>query len=481
MFLDASHYPVALLAGAVIFLLYTITALQRKYNQYRISRANNCQPVQVKVAKDPFLGLDNIWENLDAAKNHILLERGLSRFRQYGNTFRARRLRTPIIVTREPQNVKTILSLRFKDYGLGNRIKAFGPLLGHGIFTTDGEHWAQSRAMIRPNFVKDQVAHLDIFEELMADLLALIPTDGTTVDLQELFFCYTIDSATEFLFGHSVQSLKKRLSGVQTDENDFASSFNYAQDAIATNTRLGPLRVLFRDRKAEQCNRVCHELVEQFVEKALKYRANYDEEKAAVDDGDQKQRYLFLQGLAQQTGDRTRIRDELMNVLLAGRDTTASLLSNMFFMLAKNPLVWDKLREEVASLEGRAPTYTQLRNLTYLKYCLNECESTTPMASLSHRLIGQPSVFTRLSRPTPASPIPIQSSRSAAAPMAKHPCSSPRAASLLTVYTQCTAAKISTAPMPTSTGQSAGPICDQDGSIFPLMGVLASASASNMH
>ncbi|KAF7596528.1 hypothetical protein BBP40_001401 [Aspergillus hancockii] len=373
MFLDTSHIPVALIGGAVVFLLYTITALQRKYNQYRIARANNCQPVQVQVAKDPFLGLDNIWDNLDAAKNHILLERGLSGFRQYGNTFRARRLRTPIIVTREPQNIKTILSLKFKDYGLGNRINSFGPLLGHGIFTTDGEHWAQSRAMIRPNFVKDQVAHLDIFEELMADLLALIPTDGSTVDLQELFFCYTIDSATEFLFGHSVQSLKKRLSGALTDEHDFASAFNYAQDAIAKNTRLGPLRVLFRDRKAERCNRVCHELVEQFVEKALKYRANYDEEKAAVDhEGDKKGRYLFLQGLAQQTGDRTRIRDELMNVLLAGRDTTASLLSNMFFMLAKNPRAWENLREEVASLEGRAPTYAQLRNLTYLKYCMNE-------------------------------------------------------------------------------------------------------------
>ncbi|KAF5865893.1 hypothetical protein ETB97_001961 [Aspergillus alliaceus] len=384
MLLDTSRYPVALLASAVVFLLYTVTALQRKFKQYRIARANHCQPVHVIVSKDPFLGLDNIRENIDAAKKHILLERGLSRFHKYGNTFRARRLRTPIIVTREPQNVKTILSLKFKDYGLGNRIHAFGPLLGHGIFTTDGEHWAHSRAMIRPNFVKDQVAHLDIFEELMGDLLALIPTDGTTVDMQELFFCYTIDSATEFLFGHSVQTLKKRLSGVETDENDFASSFNYAQDAIATSTRLGPLRHLFRDRKAERCNRVCHGLVEQYVEKALRYRAIYDEEKASAAD-DKKQRYLFLQGLAQQTGDRTRIRDELMNVLLAGRDTTASLLSNMFFMLAKNPRIWKKLREEVASLEGRAPTYEQLRNLTYLKYCMNESLRLHPVVPSNAR------------------------------------------------------------------------------------------------
>ena len=237
--------------------------------------------------------------------------------------------------------------------------------------------------MIRPNFSKDQVAHLDIFEELMADLLALIPPDGATVDLQELFFSYTIDSATEFLFGHSVQSLKKRRSAVHDAEDvekDFAGAFNYAQDAIAHHARIGRVGKLIPDRKAERCNRICHELVEQFVDKALRYRASHDEEKAGAD-GEAKKKYLFLQGLAQQTGDRTRIRDELMNVLLAGRDTTASLLSNMFFMLAKHPAVWARLQEEVATLDGRAPTYEQLRSLTYLKYCMNECTSLISPAS----------------------------------------------------------------------------------------------------
>lgn len=371
-------HPIFTIATVTLFLWYTITYLQRKWTHRRIMKANNCQPPPSYPQKDPIFGLDILLEQIRNARKHKLLERLSERFKLYGNTYTQRRL-THFVITCEPENIKTILSLRFKDYGLAGRIDAMGPLLGHGIFTTDGEHWAQSRAMVRPNFAKEQVAHLDIFEELVNEMVSLIPTDGRTVDLQELFFELTIDSATEFLFGHSVHSLKKRLAGTRdSTEQDFAGAFNYAQKAIAMNLRLGKLKYLRRDRKAEESNHICHKLVEQFVDSALKVREQSSNQKPFIEedshDAKGKKNYLFLHSLAQQTGDRRRIRDELMNILLAGRDTTASLLSNLFFMLAKNPRIWNKLREEVSFLEGRPPSYEQLRNLTYVKFCLNECK-----------------------------------------------------------------------------------------------------------
>lgn len=63
-----------------------------------------------------------------------------------------------------------------------------------------------------------------------------------------------------------------------------------------------------------------------------------------------------------------------MNVLLAGRDTTASLLSNLFFMLGKHSDIWGKLRAEVAVLQGRIPTYEELQSLKYVQWCINECK-----------------------------------------------------------------------------------------------------------
>jgi cytochrome P450 len=360
---------------AIIFLIwYTGAFLQQKWKQRCFARENQCKPPNTIASKS--FGLNTILQTIKAAKQHRVLELGTNRFKLYGNTVKARNLTKTVIITREPQNIKTILSLRFKDYCLGDRIQTFGPLLGHGIFTSDGEHWAQSRSMVRSGFSKDRIAHLDKFEELMGDLFKLIPTDGSAIDLQDLFFCYTMDSTTDFLFGHSIHTLKKYGydPGLEAGQ-DFGSAFNYAQNAIAARIRMGPLKIFFRDPQVQDANRRCHELVEQFVDKALEYRQTLKENMSTEqNDTAERPKYLFLHKLAQQTGDRSRIRDELMNVLLAGRDTTASLLSNMFFMLAKSPGIWAKLQAEFSILRGRPPTYAQLRNFTYLKYCMNECE-----------------------------------------------------------------------------------------------------------
>ncbi|RAH54526.1 cytochrome P450 alkane hydroxylase [Aspergillus piperis CBS 112811] len=397
-----THILTIAVGAAVVFFFCLIKNLRCIWIQSQFAKVHGCEPV-LPASKDPLFGIDVLLENIQAAKSHRFLELIQHRFQRYGNTFRVKRFTTPFIITCEPANLKGVLSLNFRDYGLGSRIATFGPLLGRGIFTSDGEHWAQSRAMVRPNFVKDQIADLEKLEELMQGLLALIPTDGSTVDLQDLFFCYTLDSATEFLFGHSVQSLNQRLSGVVPDDSDFASAFNYAQHAIARNTRLGFLGRVIPDHKATQSNRICHSLVEQFIDKALKYREEYAK-KGSNDEG-RHTRYLFLQGLAEQTGDRDRIRDELMNILLAGRDTTASLLSNLFFMLVRRPKIWKKLREEVATLNGRAPTYQQLRNLTYLKHCLNESLRFHPVVPVNSRKALSNTVLPVGSGPNGKSPV----------------------------------------------------------------------------
>lgn len=110
--------------------------------------------------------------------------------------------------------MKTILATNFKDYSLGKRrAEAFIPVFGHGIFDTDGAAWERSRAMIRPNFTRSQVADLDTFETHISHLINAIPRDGSTIDLQELFFSLTMDSATEFLFGMSTNTL---IPGLET-------------------------------------------------------------------------------------------------------------------------------------------------------------------------------------------------------------------------------------------------------------------------
>ncbi|KAJ5761620.1 hypothetical protein N7533_003659 [Penicillium manginii] len=334
--------------------------------------------------KTLFFGLDTIPATIRALRENRIIARTPEFYRRFGNTHKVIGIVSKQITTIEPENIKTVLSLNFKDYRLGFRLPSFKPLLGEGIFDTDGDQWASSRALIRPSFTRDQVADLTILEDLIQDLFALLPRDGKTVDLQKLFFQYTIDSATEFLFGQSVGTLKKSQS---ESDRGFAEAFYNAQEAILTRGIPFPLKLFFShdEAKAEKYNQICRKFVQQFVDKAFQAVELKKPETEKSDSDIKRPRHIFSHELAARTTDRTRVLDELMNVLLAGRDTTASLLSNLFFVLAKDPAIWAKLRREVAFLEGRPPTYSELNNMKYVQCCMNESLRLHPVVPRNNR------------------------------------------------------------------------------------------------
>ncbi|KAF1999611.1 cytochrome P450 alkane hydroxylase-like protein [Amniculicola lignicola CBS 123094] len=372
---DQQH-PVLYLA-AFLFVSYIIyNRLSLYITRRRIIKQHGCLPNPHQFNKDPILGLDALRINIHHAKNRSILDAQLRRYEQYkSNTFMSRMMTMPMISTIEPENVKTVLSLKFKDYSFGARKQAFAPLLGNGIFNADGERWANSRHLLRPNFAREQVADLVAFERHMQLLLkALKQKNGQVLDLQEYFFRFTIDTATEFLFNHSTASLRMMVEGTDNEKNEdavFAKAFTVAQADVLTRIRLGFLDKFRQNKEGNDAIKICHEYVEQFVDDAIRWREEKDAEKAAGAEKEEE-RYVFIHELAKQTNDKKRIRDELTNVLLAGRDTTASLLSNMFFEISSKPEIWKKLREEVATLDGRLPTYEELKNMKYLKWCLNE-------------------------------------------------------------------------------------------------------------
>lgn len=75
----------------------------------------------------------------------------------YGNTFAQKILGRHLVTTIEPENLKALLATQFNDFRLGNRHREFYPLLGDGIFTLDGAGWSHARALLRPQFTRDQV------------------------------------------------------------------------------------------------------------------------------------------------------------------------------------------------------------------------------------------------------------------------------------------------------------------------------------
>lgn len=280
-----------------------------------------------------------------------------------------------LICTIEAENVKTVLATKFKDYELpSTRKKAFHPLLGWGIFTNDGADWKHSRELLRPNFARDQVADLDNFEEHLGLMIDAIPKDGkTTVDLQELFFGLTIDTATEFLFGESTNVLRGRNSPESRANLKFAEAWHQAQLELENKLVSSFLHRVPKEFKANI--KIVHEHLDKYVQQGLQYRKDFirDPEKATSKTG----RYVFMHELVKAIDDPVRVRDEILNVLLAGRDTTASLLGNMWFTLARRPDIWAKLQREIEeTLGGKRPTFEQLKDMKYLRAVMNECEQT---------------------------------------------------------------------------------------------------------
>jgi cytochrome P450 len=384
--------PATLLAIAVATAVVAVAAYRRlalRMKRRRFQLEHGCQPPPSYSLMNSVFGLAQFSGRRKAAKEHRLLQYASKNFETLGPTWRSNVFGQEVILTIQPENIKTMLSLKFKEYGLANRERTLGPLLGHGIFTSDGEPWAHSRAMIRPNFARDQVADLASLERHVQALLRLLPHDdpAAVVDLQERFFQLTIDSATEFLFGQSTHTLEAAAERKGGKADDFANDFTVAQRWCAERGRLGlirPIHDLFGDGAGQRAIKNCHAFVDRFVDEAVRYREKVAAAGGAElpDDeevGGEKRKYVFLHELARSTDDKRRLRDELLNVLLAGRDTTASLLSNMWFCIAKRPEVFARLRREVEEqLGGELPTYEQVKNLKYLKWCMNECKSPFP-------------------------------------------------------------------------------------------------------
>ncbi|TVY93097.1 Cytochrome P450 monooxygenase [Lachnellula willkommii] len=364
---------------ALVLIFSILYALLRKVylslSRQKFSSKHGCKPALRLPQRERLIGFDLLKEQMLAAKNHKLLEAMSNRSAKYGNTYTATMMGQSYIVTNEPENLKAVLAMNFQDFGLRGRKESFGPLLGNGIFTSDGMSWKHSRALIRPSFVKAQVSNFDIFENHIQSLISLLPRDFSTVDLQPLFFRLTLDSATEYLFGESVDSLHVHDGSQET----FASAFDYASSEIPKRYRMGPFVAMYRNRRFFESCKLLHDFVDGFVEKALTETTKGGEQT------EDKGRYVFLYELAKSTRDPIQLRAEVMSILLAGRDSTASLLSLVFFTLARNPRVFAKLRREVDELGGKIPDYEMLRQMRYLKGILNEVLRLYPVVPNNSR------------------------------------------------------------------------------------------------
>lgn len=371
--------PVLVLAGALFLTLVVANYLQNIIYHRRNAKRLNCAPV-VQGPSDIF-GIRPFYRLAQAVREKRWVEYIANQYAINGHTFGQNVLGRKMVSTIEPENIKAVLATQFNDFGLGTRHREFYPLLGDGIFTLDGAGWTHSRGMLRPQFARDQVADLDLMDGHISQMIELIPKDGSSFDIQPLFFLLTIDSATHFLFGESVGSMGS--SGANTsllgkssvgNASGFAEAFNTAQEWVASRSRAANFYWMINPQEFKDSNKLVHEVVDHYVQLALEAKKRNPEKKPG-------ERYIFAEALAAESDDPKLLRDQMLNILLAGRDTTASLLSSCFFYLSRNPAVWNRLRRAIVDEFGDVTnpggeiTHAKLKNIPYLRYVLNESTS----------------------------------------------------------------------------------------------------------
>lgn len=393
----AQFSVVALLVSGLLYVVHLVLA---EISHRRRAAQLGCKPAYVRPYRWP-LGLDILKRYIDAANAQVLQNDDVELYKELGcrPTWYQNILGSWHYYTMDPKNVQAILATQFKDFELGPlRRAALGPIIGSGIFTQDGKAWEHSRALLRPQFSRGQVADLDLEERHIQHLFGRLPTSPNAwtaeVDLAPLFFNLTLDSATEFLLGESVNSQIERsevnqagaLSG-RHDWSAFGGAFDRANETSVKRSRLMELYFLYSPRSFWKDCETVKGFVDQYVDRALEEsRISKD---LGADDGFKSSKYVFLYELAKVTHDKVEMRNQVLNILLAGRDTTAGLLGWTFFLLARNPDIYDKLRSEVVQHFGTsdisAISFESLKACVYLKHTINEVLRLHPLVPENSR------------------------------------------------------------------------------------------------
>ena len=220
-------------------------------------KALGCVTAKRIPSWDPLFGIDTFAKIILAVRNHTLLTTAQQQFHGLKTwTIKYTVLGNSIFLTADPENVKAVLSLNFNSYEIGDeREKAVGSFLGKGIFTSDGEAWKHSRTMLRPSFVKTELADLEIFEPHVQGLIQNIKPD-TSVDLSPLFSVFTFDVATAFLLGKSTNCLTNgdnSAAGVA-----FAEAFDRIKAVLSGEGPLGILGLWLPSLQYKRDLKICH-------------------------------------------------------------------------------------------------------------------------------------------------------------------------------------------------------------------------------
>ena len=401
----------------LLFILQKIVTSKVKTRRYRQESARRgCLPAPTLTSNN-LLGTSRLKDSIKATKEDRGPQYVVSAMNEVGvdnHTVRVPILDYELLVTRDPENVKAMLSTQVADYDISaTRSNAFMPLLGEGIFTSRGAQWKHSRALIRPQFSHEQVSNLALMDRHVQILLQILKTDNKgwtpSMDVQPLFFHFTLDTATEFLYGQSVHSQSANANpetySSSIDGAAFSRNLDAAKHLVDKRGALGKFYWLMPLKKMKYHCAELHRVVDQMIQERLngKKDAICNEEKGG-------KKFVLLEELAKETSNLLELRNETLHTLMAGRDPTGCLLAWTFYFLSRHPQTFQKLRRVIleefgASTASADIDFAKLRKCDYLQWVMNEVLRIVAVIPMNERVALRDTTLPRGGGPDGSHPI----------------------------------------------------------------------------
>ncbi|MFB9687527.1 cytochrome P450 [Amycolatopsis plumensis] len=289
----------------------------------------------------------------------------------YGDVVRIAIGPKAMYLVNHPDLAKHVLADNAANYHKGIGLQEARRALGDGLLTSDGETWREQRRTIQPVFQPKRISRQAavVAAEVDALIQRLAAHDGPVEILHEM------TGLTLGVLGKTL--LDAELGGYETLGHSFEAVQDQAMFEAVTLSAIPqwvPLKKQLHFRTArDDLRRIADELVEQRL-------AN------PVENGEDVLSRLIESGSAQGAS-RERMRDELITLLLAGHETTASTLGWAFHLIDEHPEVGERLHAEAVEVLGdRLPEHEDLRRLTYTAAVVEEVMRLYPPVWLLPRV-----------------------------------------------------------------------------------------------
>ena len=287
---------------------------------------------------------------------------------QYGDIVCYRPAPDPAYLINHPDYVRHVLLDNNRNYSKATHSNMiFNKVIGEGLLTSEGEVWRKQRRMMQPAFHHTRLERLDEMitqaTAAMLDLWQRAYETGKPVDLPREMSALTLTVTTRALFGVDLGDEVREVGEIV---NRAAALLEKPSDprVIQSAAELGAL-----------------------VERIIQQRRHDFQ-----DAGD------LLSSLIQARDEHTgagmsdeQLRSQILTLMLAGYETTASALTWTWYLLSKHPEALELVRGEVRQALGRrAPRYSDIEGLPYTRMVLSESLRLFPPAwTLGRRALGE--------------------------------------------------------------------------------------------